>query len=260
MFQSFPNLTSLALDRRESKNFTGDDIKTIVSLNPQLQSLSLGGCHDMSIWETVNYNLTKLKSIYVFFASVNPNFKGAPILFECVEECFMRLNLADHKAFKPNDLFAFKCLKKLTIHCYASELEGWFDFNIARPTIDELTICLSEIWPTNIIKLYRTNQLHFNQSFEEFLKKLNKIKENTKFISTQTRKGSSMQKPTKRILIFIESYPWFDKFSLEFDYDYLHLSKLRMEEFDEVIPHIKNYKMKKNTIYGNMSVELEKFE
>lgn len=69
------------------RNVGFDDLKTIATLNPQLQSYSLSDYRDMRIWDVIKAELQNLKRICTSFSLIDAQerFKGPPMKFNNVE-------------------------------------------------------------------------------------------------------------------------------------------------------------------------------
>lgn len=245
IFQAFPHLdTFKALCSRLLKQnpFTNSDLRTITTLNPQLQAFSLNGYCDPRIWQTINANLKNLRSIFTYFSSKEAEGSNSlPIHFDRVEEFCVRCDLVPVEGTAiPTDVFSFKCLKKLTVKaCRCEDLEGWLDFILVHQTIEEL-----------VIDFLVSSLGRILARFELLSEKINKVSQNTKFISVQfgirTFNGDGINK----IPALLETYQWFNKFSVVIN-RILYLPKClsKMERFDKIVPQIKSYKMKKHMNY-----------
>lgn len=247
ILQTFPNLETF-FTRNYGTTFTVSDLKAFTSLNPQLENFGIRGCHPR-IWENIHTELKNLKSIKMDFFPFKP-LSDAPIPFNNVETCYMSCTIWNELKVKPIDMFFFERLKKLTVDCWIrfNQLEDWLDFILAHSTIEELEIVLDS-----------NNRPSLRKIFKKLHEKLEKARQNIKFITLKIYSDTFFERE-KKILKFLKANQWITKLSLKFGYDDLFKCLSEMERISEVILQNKQFKVKKNIIYGCMSIDIEKFE
>lgn len=250
---NFPKLDAFTFnyDLNFPTNFTDNYLKTIITLNPQLESFELISYYEPSIWRFVNAKLKNLKSIYVSYSPPHAkNYTGGSIQFNTVEtfDVLSEVGTDTHSI----DVFSFKCLKKMTVRCWSDQVEVWLDFVLAHPTIEVLEIIILDNMFSELLREFKVRQ------------QLNKVRQNTRFISIQLDAGAFLLHSFGPLPNFFEAnglngfFEWFDKLSIEFD-EYV----FKMEEFfglKSISTQINNYKMTKNILMKNRRVDLEKCE
>lgn len=273
--QSFPNLEtfdSIVDFFKGYTFFTDEDLKAIVTLNPQLQSFGLIGleyCH-LSIWEPINAGLKSLKSISAVFSAVEADlFENRKLVFDCVEVFNAECHSYKIGEVKPVDVFSFKCLKKLTVKIHYGSLGPWLDLVLANPTITEL-----EIW-----KIGEFSLSGILYDLENNHEKLKKCRQNVKCLSLRLdsvifKSHVYEQKYDNYDCILelpkiLNENDWFNMFSVQFDYSCYYECISAMERFLEALASltqpIENYKMKKHIttikrFAQNISLDFEKCE
>lgn len=263
ILQSFPNLNTFSY---YAWKFNESDVKKIISLNPQLQTFELPRYADPHIWEDVNKDLKNLKSIRMCYNLGEVSlFAGPSIVFNSVEIFDVTTEGTAPFTTKPIDVFSFRCLKCFKVRTPCDGLEWWLDFVITLSTIEELVIDVYSC-PFGFLKgLLRT--------FKKLRKKLNKISQNTKCISLEMSNKefrdhmcltsdihSLSKKDINKIPKFLEENQWITKFSIRFRYDNLPKCLLQMKRFNRIISQTKSYKIKKNLIYEQISIDFERCE
>lgn len=256
--QTFPNLDIFTVynELHSPTNFNDGDLKTITTLNPQIQDFALIGIKNPyyfnpRIWELINTELKSLKSVYALFSPEHvERFKPiTPILFNSVETFNVLIKIGSGPV-NPIDVFSFKRLKNMTVQCYGDELEMWLDFVLAHPTIEELVIHLLNYIP-----------LSFNlEYFGKVRQKLYKVYQNTKFISLRMNHTAFLGRGINELPKFLRAHQWFTKFSVIFEYENVFNAISDLEVFCENVPQIKNFRMKKNILTYGPHVDFEKCE
>lgn len=140
-------------------NLTTTNVKEIIRLNPQLQSLMIGGYFDLELWDYANKQLKQLKVMMLMYnqdrIQMNPSY---PIRFEQVEtlEIFVRKS----NVRPPETFLKFKNLKELKIHAHLEH--SWIDFVFENPTIEKLSIITSKL----------TSDFPYPNTFDEDMMKI----------------------------------------------------------------------------------------
>lgn len=248
---NFPMLNAFTFnyDLNFPTNFTDNYLKTIITLNPQLESFELISYYEPSIWRFVNANLKNLKSIYVSYSPPHAkNYTGESVQFNTVETFDVLCEDNDVRGTDTHsiDVFSFKCLKKMTVRCWSDQVEIWLDFVLKHPTIEVLEIIILDSMFSMI-----------KDEYAKVRQQLNKVRQNTRFISIQLDGGTFyLPHHLKRLPNFFEVNQWFDKLSIEFD----EIFDEKMEIFCSLKPQINKYKMTKNILMKNPRVDFVKCE
>lgn len=136
----FNQLEHLKIDfnATETTAFTRTDVKKLIRLNPQLQSLSISGDFNVKFWEYIKEQLKQLKVLELSYGQdeLHPHTSD-PIRFECVEILTLHMGFSD-RWWSPERIFSFKQLKECTITSHLTN--SWINFVIANPTIEKLNI------------------------------------------------------------------------------------------------------------------------
>lgn len=265
--QTYPNLDTFAFNYiKFPQNFIDSNLITITTLNPQIQSFEFISYQNKPrIWELISTQLQNLKSVHASYWLEHANcFKGSPIQFNNVEIFNARSGIG-FSVVNPIDVFSFRHLKKLTVKCKNNGQEMWLDFVLSHPTIEELELCIFAC------SLWR----HYEKMFEQIRQKMNKVSQNTKFISLQLD-SRSFHEPTfpgetLKLLKFLVSQKWFNKVSVMFDFRNSFFALSRMQDFTKNIQQIcekklnlrsfpKMYNIKTNILSYISHVDFEKCE
>ncbi|XP_055305891.1 uncharacterized protein LOC129570345 [Sitodiplosis mosellana] len=119
---------------------TRTDVRKIICLNPQLQSLSLMGDFNLKFWDYASKQLKQLIALELYFdQDGSQKYPVKPIRFECVET--LKLNIApSENKWKPEKVLVFKQLK----HCRLTGRlnDSWIDFAVGSPSIEKLEIVM----------------------------------------------------------------------------------------------------------------------
>lgn len=113
-----------------------DDVKNIIRLNPQLQSLKISGNSTMEMLDFISKQLKKLKTLEIDH-KYEPIYTAIPVSFECVELLIVHV-LGHYKKQKQGKYLSFKQLKECTITDFSDE--SGTNFVIENPTIEKLCI------------------------------------------------------------------------------------------------------------------------
>lgn len=247
---TFPNMNAFTFKDHAilPQNATEDFLKTIVTLNPQLEFFKLIGYYDPNIWRFINAKLTNLKSICASYSPSHANsFTGEPIQFDSVET-FDVLGVESYKNIShtfrhPIDVFSFKRLRKITVRCFFHEFEMWIDFVLSHPTIEVFELVFMGYF------IYRR--------LEYIEQQLNKVRQNKKIKSFWIKLEPY---ECEYLPIFLNTHQCFDGVTVDFGNTH---RRAEMEHFYKLLkPKLKKYKMTKidNVFMKSQRIDFERCE